>query len=90
MAVASQSTGKGAAKRKQTSKKERKTYQKATHEDAYMGKCLVIDVQEARDEGTHRLYEEGRLYTDTSVVRSCMHQSRYAIDMRGGVGKKGG
>ena len=55
-----------------------------------MGECLMINVQEARDEGTHRLYEEGRLYTDTSVVRSCMHQSRYAIDMRGGASRKGG
>jgi len=55
-----------------------------------MGECLMINVQEARDEGTHRLYEKGRLYTDASVVRSCMQQSRYATDMRRGVGRKGG
>ena len=52
--------------------KSRKKCQKATHDDAYVGECLVIDVHEARDEGTHRLDEEGRFHTETSVVRSCM------------------
>ena len=65
----------------------RKKYQKATYEDAYVGECLAIYVHEARDEGTHRLDEEGRLYTDTSVVRSCLQQYRYVIDMHGGAAR---
>jgi hypothetical protein len=55
-----------------------------------VGEGLVIDVHEARDEGTHRFNEEGRFHTDTLVIRSCMQQRECAIEMRGGAVSKCG
>jgi hypothetical protein len=55
-----------------------------------VGESLVIDVHEARDEGTHRFHEEGRFHTDTLVIRPCMQQGECAIEMRGGAVRKCG
>jgi hypothetical protein len=56
---------------------------KETYDDAYVGKCLVIDVRKTRDEGAHRLDKESRLHANTSIIRSCTPQFHRVTDMSG-------